>query len=414
MVIIKNALLSDKKTDIFIKNGLISDAFIPDSKTRIIDAAGLIAAPGLVDMHVHLREPGYEYKEDISSGARAAAAGGVTSVACMPNTNPVADCAEIVSQIREKGKKSAVNVYPIGAVTIGQKGLELTDFAALKSAGAVALSDDGMPIIEASVMRRALYEAKKLDMLIISHCEDAGLTDGKALNEGRVSKLLGLEGRPASAEEMMVARDALLALETGARVHIAHVSTALSVDIIRKAKAAGAAITCETCPQYFILTEEAILEKGALSRVNPPLRTKTDVEGIIRGLQDKTIDAIATDHAPHSAEEKSRPLVDAPSGMIGLETSLALSLTYLCKPGHISQGELLRLMSEAPARILGLKKGLLEIGDDADLVLFDPNERWTVNPGKFLSKARNTPFGGYELTGRVKYSLVGGEIAYGL
>lgn len=412
MLIIRNAEVSGEKRDIFINGDKIVAPFLQTGDTKVIDASGLTAAPGLVDMHVHLREPGYEYKEDISSGAMAAAAGGVTSVACMANTMPVTDSVEAVEYILKRAKESAVNVFPIAAVTYGQKGEKLTDFAALKSAGAVAFSDDGVPVSDAGLMREAMICANKLDMTVITHSEDAGMTDGRALNEGKISRELSLSGRPASAEEIMIARDVIFALETGARVHIAHVSTARSVEIIRLAKRAGARVTCETCPQYFILTEDEVLRQGALARVNPPLRTQKDVEGIIEGICDGTIDAIATDHAPHSTEEKARGLTKAPSGMIGLETSLALTFTYLVKSGHVREKKALRLLSAAPAEILGLNKGTVDIGADADIVLFDKNEKWRVEPEHFRSKARNTPFAGYELFGKVKYTVCAGKIVY--
>jgi dihydroorotase len=363
-------------------------------------------------MHVHFRDPGFAYKEDILTGAEAAAAGGVTTCCCMPNTSPVADKAKIVRFILSKAQRAPVRVLPYGAVTVGQNGKELTDFAEMKAAGAIALSDDGNPIQSAELMRRAMRLAREHGLLIISHCEDAEMVKDYAVNEGEVSRKLGLPGRPAIAEEIMVARDALLAAETGARVHIAHVSTAGSVEIIRRMKAAGVAITAETCPHYFTLTEDEVLRQGALARVNPPLRTADDVAAIIRGLADGTIDAIATDHAPHSADEKSLPLAEAPSGMIGLETSLALALKFLYHTGELSLDKIMALMSANPALILGIGSGALNIGDTADIVVFDPNEVWTVNPDQFKSKARNTPFAGTNLRGRVKYTISRGEVVY--
>jgi dihydroorotase len=378
----------------------------------VLDVSGLIIAPGFVDMHVHFRAPGFEYKEDILTGAAAAAAGGVTTCCCMPNTSPVADTAEIVKYIMDRVKQTPVQVLPYGAVTIGQKGRELTDFPVLKAAGAIALSDDGNPIQSAELARRAMKLAREHDLLIVSHCEDAEMVKNYAANEGEISRKLGLPGRPAIAEEIMVARDALLAAETGAKVHIAHVSTAGSVEIIRKAKAAGIAITAETCPQYFTLTENVILRQGSLARVNPPLRTADDAAAIIRGLADGTIDAIATDHAPHSADEKALPLAEAPSGMIGLETSLALALKFLYHTGVLSIDRIIALMSTNPARILGIGTGTLAVGDRADIVIFDPDEVWVVDPDQFKSKARNTPFAGMNLRGRVKYTISRGEVVY--
>ena len=402
-------------SDILIKDGkisAISENIPKTSEMTVLEASGLFIAPGLVDMHVHFRDPGYEYKEDIITGAQAAAAGGVTTCCCMPNTSPVADNPDVLNYIAHKSKEAAVTVLPIGAVTLGQEGRELTDFPALKAAGAVALSDDGNPIKNAKLMHRALQTAKEHNMRIISHCEDAGMVQNHAVNEGKVSWELMLPGRPAIAEEIMVARDAMLAAETGSAVHIAHVSTARSVEIIRKAKEAGAKITAETCPQYFTLTEDEILKQGALARVNPPLRTKDDMDAVICGLADGTLDAIATDHAPHSAEEKSFPLTEAPGGMIGLETSLALALTFLYHTGRLSIEEIIALMSENPARILGINAGRLTQAGTADIIAFDPEEEWTVKPESFKSKARNTPFGGMKLRGRVKYTISRGQIVY--
>jgi len=419
MLLIKGGRVCDGVSvsvrDVLIEHGKIAgiDADIPETgDMRVINALGLVVVPGLVDMHVHFREPGYEYKEDILTGAAAAAAGGVTTCCCMPNTLPVADNADTLRYIINRAKGAPVRVLPIGAVTISQKGEELTDFAALKAAGAVALSDDGNAIQSAGLARRAMKLAFDNGLLIISHCEDSGMVGDHAVNEGAVSVKLGLPGRPAIAEEIMVARDIMLAAETGARVHIAHVSTAASVEIIRKAKAAGVGVTAETCPHYFILTEDEVLRRGTLARVNPPLRTEADVAAIIRGLADGTIDAIATDHAPHSAAEKARPLAEAPGGMIGLETSLSLALTFLHQTGDLSINELIALMSTNPAGILGIKAGALRPGEAADAAIFDPDEEWTVEPEDFKSKARNTPFAGMKLRGKVKYTICRGNIVY--
>ena len=402
-----------RAADILVADGKIaeiSEDICETGDMTVLDVSGLIVSPGLVDMHVHFRDPGFEYKEDILTGAAAAAAGGVTTCCCMPNTSPVIDSAEMVKYILDKAKQAPVRVLPYGAVTIGQKGRELTDFAALKAAGAIALSDDGNPIQSAELMRRAMLFAREQGLFIISHCEDAEMVRNYAVNEGNVSRKLRIPGRPAIAEEIMVARDAALAAGTGARVHIAHVSTAGSVDIIRTAKAAGVAITAETCPQYFTLTEDEVLEQGSLARVNPPLRTERDVAAIIRGLSDGTIDAIATDHAPHSAEEKELPLEEAPSGMIGLETSLALALKFLYHTGELSLDKIIDLMSVNPARILGVDAGTLEVGKTADITIFDPDEVWTVDPARFRSKARNTPFAGMNLSGKVKYTVSRGRL----
>ena len=402
--------------DILLEDGRVAviGSDLCDPSAQVIDAAGLTVCAGLVDMHVHLREPGFEYKETIATGAQAAAAGGFTSIACMPNTKPVIDCPEGVAFVKERAAQATgAQVFPIAAVSKGQLGQEVNDYEALKEAGAVALSDDGVPVQNANLLRDAMILAHRQGLAILSHCEDADMVQNFAVNEGRVSRQLRIPGRPAIAEELQVMREAMLAEETGAAVHICHISTAKSVSIVRRYKKKGVRITCETCPQYFTLTEEEVLNQGSLARVNPPLRTSADVEGIIEGLKDGTIDAIATDHAPHAAEEKSRPLTQAPSGMIGLETSLAASLTALYHTGEMSLSDVLRKMTVNPAGILRLpNKGRLAVGADADLVLFDPNEEWVVDPEGFRSMARNTPFAGKTLKGRVKYTILGGEIIY--
>ena len=401
--------------DVLIEDGKVAviGSDIRDSEAQVLDARGMVVCAGLVDMHVHLRDPGLEYKETIETGALAAAHGGFTSVACMPNTRPAVDCPEQVAYVKSKAAGACgVHVWPIGAVSVGEKGEELTCFEALKEAGVVALSDDGMPIQNANLMRDALILARRQELTVLSHCEDADMVKNYAVNEGRISRQLRLPGRPAIAEELMVCRDAMLAEETGGAVHICHISTARSVALVRRYKKKGVHITCETCPQYFSLTEDEILEKGSLARVNPPLRTRADVEAIIEGLKDGTIDAIATDHAPHSAEEKARPLESAPSGMVGLETALGVTLTYLYHTGEMSLSDILRKMTLNPACIMRINKGRLALGGDADLVIFDPDEEWTVDPEQFASKGRNTPFGGHKLKGKVKYTIVGGRIVY--
>jgi len=381
-------LIKSNPLDILIAGNMIAEMAVDipvTSDMEVIDATGLIVAPGLVDIHVHFREPGFEYKEDIFTGAGAAAAGGVTTCCCMPNTSPVIDNKDIVEAVLDKAKQAAVTVLPIGAVTMGQKGKELTDFASLKEAGVVALSDDGMPVIDDDVMREALIKAHDLGLPVISHCEE---------------------------EAPMVERDVKLAAETGTRVHIAHVSTAEAVDTIRRAKAAGIMVTAETCPHYFSLTESAVAEKGTLARMSPPLRTQKDVDAIIAGLKDGTIDAIATDHAPHSAEEKALPFFDAPNGIIGLETSLALSLTCLYHTGKLGLDKIIDLTAAKPAEILDLNAGKLKAGGIADLVIFDSDEEWTVDTALFKSKSRNTPFGGQKLRGKVKYTISRGKVVY--
>ncbi len=401
--------------DLLVESGKISllERGISPEADQILDAAGLVVCPGLVDMHVHLRDPGLTHKEDILTGSAAAARGGVTSMACMANTDPTIDTPELVSYVLDRAQQgSGVQIFPIAALSKGLRGEEPTDADALKRAGAVALSDDGSNVDNANLMRDVLIRARRLDLPVLCHCEDTSMVEGRAVNEGSVSRQLWLEGRPAIAEEIMVMRDAMLAEETGAHVHICHVSTAKSVDIIRRMKKKGAPITCETCPQYFLLTEDEVLTQGAMARVNPPLRTAQDVKGILAGLKDGTIDVIATDHAPHSAEEKARPLTRSPSGMVGLETSLALTLTALYHTGKMDLPSIIRRMTANPADILHLPKGRMSLGVDADLTIFDPDEEWVIDPAQFVSKGRNTPFAGRTVKGKVKYTMVKGNIIY--
>mgnify|MGYP003056482611 CR=1 FL=1 len=400
-VLLQDLLIEDGKIAL-LDRGLETDADL------VIPASGLVVCPGLVDMHVHLRDPGLTYKEDILTGTAAAAHGGVTSVACMANTSPVVDSPEQIEYILNRARfGSGVHVYPIGAVSMGLRGEEPTDAEALKKAGAIALSDDGCNVDNANLMRDVLIRARRLDMPVLCHCEDTSMVEGRAVNEGSVSRQLWLEGRPAIAEELVVMRDAMLAEETGAHVHICHVSTARSVDIIRKMKKKGVHLTCETCPQYFWLTEDEILTQGSMARVNPPLRTSQDVKGILAGLKDGTIDVIATDHAPHAAHEKERTLDEAPCGFTGMD--LALTLTWqLVREGVISEADLHRLWSVRPAEIFNLPLNRFEPGDPADFFLFDPEEKWTVSRETLYSKSYNTPFLGREMQGRVRHHWLGG------
>jgi len=417
-LLIKGALIIgvgfDDVGDILIENGVIKaiDKNIEVPYADIIDARGLCAAPGLVDMHVHLRDPGQTHKEDIVSGCLAAAAGGVTSIAAMPNTRPVADNENVLNYVTQKAKLCGVHVYPIAAVTKGQQGNTLCDFEALCAAGAVAFSDDGRPVAQASTMLAAMRLAAANKKPIISHCEDLSLADG-IINEGEASKKLGVKGLPGAAEAVQASREATLSESYGLPIHIAHVSSAVTVDIIRDAKRRGVKITAETCPHYFSLDESLTLSRDADYRMNPPLRTRRDIEAVIEGLRDGTIDAIVTDHAPHTAEEKA-DFESAPNGVVGLETSLAVGITYLVRQGFLKLGELIAKMTINPARILNIKAGTLEVGAPADLVLFDQNESFTVDPAKLHSKSHNTPYKGMTLYGRVKYTISGGNIIYKL
>ena len=403
---------ADGVRDIVIKDGRIEsvaqDVSIPNAE--MIDAAGLVVTPGLVDMHVHLRDPGQTHKEDILTGCSAAAAGGVTSVAAMPKTKPVADNVETIKYVIEKAAATGVKVYPIAAVTCGQQGNQLTDFGALSSAGAVAFSDDGRPVPTAAMMAQAVKEAARLHSVVISHCEDPSLAGG-IINEGEAARALGVKGLPAAAEEVQVAREATLSASLSLPVHIAHVSTALSVAIIREAKRRGAQVTCETCPHYFSLDESMTMTRDADYRMNPPLRTKADVAAVIEGLKDGTIDAIVTDHAPHSAGEKS-DFEKAPNGVIGLETLLAAGITYLVRPGHLTLAQLIERLTAIPAGILKIEAGSLKQGRPADLTVFDPDEKWVVKPEEMHSKAGNTPYKGMSLYGRVRYTIGDGKVIF--
>ena len=405
----------DKVTDIFVSGRLISEVGVdPDLEgveMVVIDAKGKIVAPGLVDMHVHFRDPGQEYKEDIETGAKAAIAGGVTSVACMPNTDPVVDNEAVVSYIINKAKEVGyAGVYPIGAVSKGLKGKELAEIGSMRFAGAVAVSDDGRPVSDSGLMRRAMLYADMFDMPVISHCEELSLAGDGTMNDGVVATELGLKGIPRSAEEVMVSRDILVAEAENMRVHIAHISTKGSVELIRQAKKRGVRVTCETCPHYFSLTEEAVRGYNTNAKMNPPLRTAEDVEAIKEGLRDGTIDCIVTDHAPHHIDEKNCEFALANNGIIGLETSLGLAIKNLVKEGVLTLPQLIEKMSLNPSRILGINKGTLSEGRSADIVIFDPDEEWTVDVNTFQSKSKNSPYDGFKLYGKPEYVIVNGEI----
>ena len=406
----------DEICDLLIDDGVIAAVgqnLSAADADEVIDAAGLVAAPGLVDMHTHMREPGFEKKETIATGTAAAARGGVTSILAMANTLPVIDSAERVEDLyRRAGQDAKVRLYTVAAVSRGLQGKEITDVEALLAAGAAALSDDGVPLMNAEIMREALIRMKPSGLPILSHSEDGDLVRAGVMNEGELSRRLGYVGRPAVAEELLLVRDGMLAADVDGYVHICHVSTKGSVRYIRMLKEAGVKITAETCPQYFTLTEDEIETQGAMAKVNPPLRQQADVDAILEGLKDGTLDCIVTDHAPHTAEEKGRALPQTPSGMVGLETSLALSLTELHHRQGLPLSFVIEKMSTAPAKILQLDAGTLRPGAPADIVLFDPDEKWVVDPEKFASKGRNTPFRGWELTGRVRRTMVGGETVY--
>lgn len=405
------------KSDILIDNNRIieiNDKINCDIATGdIFDAKGLTVIPGLVDAHCHLRDPGQEYKEDIITGSLSAAAGGFTSVACMPNTLPPADNAAVIEYIVSKAKKYAkVNIFPIGAISKGLKGSELAETGLLKQAGAVAVSDDGRPVSDASLMMKALLYSSAFDMPVISHCEDLSLSEGGYMNEGTMSTILGLRGIPRTSEEIMIAREILLSDFTGVPVHIAHVSSALSVNMIRRAKERGTKVTCETCPHYFTLTDSACDGFNTNAKVNPPLKSIEDVEAIIEGLKDGTIDIIATDHAPHHKDEKDCEFALAANGMIGFETAFSLSYTYLVDKGHITIEQLIEKMSVNPSRLLKLDRGILKTGNNADITVVDTTGEYRVDVLKMRSKSKNTPFDGFMLKGKIIYTFVGGELSY--
>jgi dihydroorotase len=379
----------------------------------VLDATGKIVCPGFIDIHVHLREPGYEYKETVATGTRAAAAGGFTAVCCMANTQPVNDNRSITDYIRAKAAvEGIVRVYPIGAVTRGLGGEELAELAELAEAGCVAFSDDGRCVMNAALYRRAMEYTLPFGAPIISHAEDHELSRGTAMHEGVVSTELGVPGAPAAAEDIMVARDILLAELTGAHVHIAHLSTAGAVRLVRDAKARGIRVTAEVTPHHLLLTEDAVRTFDANAKMNPPLRSKRDTEVLLEALVDGTIDCIATDHAPHAGSEKEGEFDRAAFGIVGLETAVGLLLDRLVKPGALPLGTLISRLSRDPARLLGLPGGSLAPGAAADLTLIDPGAAWTVDPAKFASKSRNTPFGGWSVTGRPWKTIVGGGIVW--
>lgn len=424
----------DRNADLVISDGVIEGVYdcgtaVPEPEAEVIDAEGKWVMPGFIDVHVHLREPGMEYKEDIASGCRSAAAGGFTTVCPMPNTNPITDCVDVVEYIKKKAENAnGVKVLPSAAITVGQKGEELTDMAALKAAGVCGFSEDGRSVSDLQKMREAMAKAKSLDMPIFDHTQQHEISDGGCMHRGRYAELLGVVGIPPEAEEMMTIRDILLAKETGCRLHLSHISTGACLDLIRTAKSWGIPVTAETAPHYFTLTDAAVAADDAAEsyhvtetgnghradthkKMNPPLRSESDRLAVIRALMDGTLDAIATDHAPHAKEEKARSLDSAPFGVIGLETSFAVTHTQLILPELITPMRLTELLSTNPARILGCDGGTLQPGRPADVVIADPKAQWTVQ-APFASKAENTPFEGMKVAGRVEMTIADGKIIY--
>ena len=409
------ATMMDMVTDLWIDDGrIIACGEQPEGQDpdMVLDATGMVVAPGLVDVHVHFRDPGLTYKEDIETGSQAAAAGGFTTVVCMANTKPVVDNVETLDELIARQSKLSIHVRQVCAVSKDFKGRELVDFKEMVAHGACGFSDDGIPLTDAAFIKKAMEAAAELDLPISLHEEDPSLNEFNGVNKGRVSDALGIGGAPAISEDVMVARDIMLALETGARVDIQHISSGRSVDLVRYAKSLGAQVYAEVTPHHFSETEDMVLTHGTLCKMNPPVRTQWDQDKIIEGLQDGTIDMIATDHAPHSAEEKARELTKAPSGIIGLETSLGLGITNLVRKNKLSLMELLRKMTINPARLYHFSCGDISVGKAADLVIFNPEESYIVE--SFRSRSSNSPFLGAELYGKIHYTICDGRIVYGL
>lgn len=418
-MLIKNGFLINPATnteelaDIRVENGVIREIgqLTANENEEVLDIAGLTIAPGLIDTHIHFRDPGFTYKEDLHTGSLAAAKGGFTSVICMANTKPVVDNVETLTDILERAKSENIRIYQTTSITKGLGGKEMNDLEALKNAGACGFTDDGIPIVDASLCYKAMLEAKRLDMPISLHEEDPAFISENGINRGEASKHLGIGGSPALAEDVMVSRDCMLALHSGAKTVIQHISSGNSVALVRNAKSLGADIHAEATPHHFTLTDEAVIKHGSLAKMNPPLRTEADRLAIIEGLKDGTIDLIATDHAPHSEEEKAKePMWTAPSGITGLETSLGLGITSLVKPGHLTLMQLLEKMTCNPAKLYKLPGGSIEAGAPADFVIFNPDEEWVVDG--FVSKSTNSPFLGAKLFGKIHYTICDGKIVY--
>ncbi|QQQ85742.1 dihydroorotase [Peptacetobacter hiranonis] len=419
MILIKNGRLvnpatnTDEVMDVAIENGKIlkvGKGIEENGFEKVIDATGKIVAPGLIDVHVHFRDPGFEHKEDLLTGSASAAKGGFTTVVCMANTKPVVDSVEVLNYVQNKAELVPINIVQAAAITKGFLGKELVDMKTLKEAGALGFTDDGLPINNTALVMKAMEMAKELDVPLSFHEEDPSLIGNPGVNAGEVAKELGLVGAPNVAEDVMVARDCMMAMKTGAKVDIQHISSGNSVDMVRFAKQHGARVYAEASPHHFTLTEDAVREHKTFAKMNPPLRTAWDRDKIIEGLKDNTIEIIATDHAPHTTEEKTGEFQNCPSGIIGLETSLALGIMSLVNAGHLTYLQLMEKMSVKPAELYNLDTANIAEGKPADIVIFDPNEKWIA--GDYASKAENTPFTGMEMTGKVKYTICNGRIAY--
>ena len=420
-ILIKNGRLInpsenlDKVMDIFVEDGIIKEKAesIEKQADTVIDAAGCYVMPGLIDLHVHFRDPGLTYKEDIETGSKAAAKGGFTTVCCMPNTKPVVDNVETVKYIIEKGEKTGLtNVLPVGAVTKNMAGVEITDVEELKKAGICAISEDGKSVMNSGVYRKAMKNAAKANVPVIALCEDINLVEGGVINLGDKSSELGVKGISNAVEDVIAMRDIMLAKETGATLHLCHCSTKDSVEMVKRAKEEGIKVTAEVCPHHFSMCSDDITSNDGNFKMNPPLRAREDMEALIKGLQDDIMDVISTDHAPHSAEEKAKDLEHAPFGIVGLETSVALTVTNLVKKGYLTPMQMAAKMSYNPAKVLGIPKGTLDEGKIADITIIDPNKEYTIDVNTFESKGKNTPFDGYKVSGEVEYTILNGKVVY--
>lgn len=420
-ILIKNGRLInpsenlDKVMDIFVEDGIIKEKAesIEKQADTVIDAAGCYVMPGLIDLHVHFRDPGLTYKEDIETGSKAAAKGGFTTVCCMPNTKPVVDNVETVKYIIEKGEKTGLtNVLPVGAVTKNMAGVEITNVEELKKAGICAISEDGKSVMNSGVYRKAMKNAAKANVPVLAHCEDINLVEGGVINLGDKSSELGVKGISNAVEDVIAMRDIMLAKETGATLHLCHCSTKDSVEMVKRAKEEGIKVTAEVCPHHFSMCSDDITSNDGNFKMNPPLRAREDMEALIKGLQDDIMDVISTDHAPHSAEEKAKDLEHAPFGIVGLETSVALTVTNLVKKGYLTPMQMAAKMSYNPAKVLGIPKGTLDEGKIADITIIDPNKEYTIDVNTFESKGKNTPFDGYKVSGEVEYTILNGKVVY--
>ena len=413
--VIDPATNTDAVLDVLVEDGVIKTVApsISYDADKVIDASGLVVAPGLIDMHVHFRDPGQTHKEDIKTGSKAAAKGGFTTVCCMPNTNPVIDSEETVKYIIDKASEEKyTNVLPVGAVTKGMKGEEITDIAALKEAGICAISEDGKSVMDEEVYSKAMAKAAELNVPVLAHCEEINLVKGGVMNADSNAQKLGLKGITNEVEDIIAQRDINLAEKLGTTLHLCHCSTKDSVEMLKVAKDKGVKVSGEVCPHHFTLTTDDIPSDDANFKMNPPLRTAEDRDALIRGLSENILEVISTDHAPHSEEEKSKGFEGSPFGIVGLETSVGLTVTNLVKPGHITLKQMIEKMSYNPAKILGIEKGLLKEGTVSDITIFDADEEYTVDKNDFESKGKNTPFDGYKLFGKVKYTILDGEIVY--